>query len=52
MLSNPETQKDVIAAVKELNAMHGYNAPQKLEVSGKDGFGITVNFVKPLQDKI
>ena len=52
VLSNPETQKDVIAAVKELNAMHGYNAPQKLEVSGKDGFGITVNFVKPLQDKI
>lgn len=52
VLSNPESQKDVIAAVKELNAMHGFNAPQKLELSGKDGFGITVNFVKPSQDKI
>ena len=37
VLSNPESQKDVIAAVKELNAMHGYNAPQKLEVGGPLG---------------
>ena len=37
VLSNPESQKDVIAAVKELNAMHGYNAPQKLEVGGTLG---------------
>lgn len=34
VLSNPESQKDVIAAVKELNAMHGYNAPQKMELGG------------------
>lgn len=25
---------EIIAAVKELNAMHGYNAPERLEVSG------------------
>lgn len=37
VLSNPESQKDVIAAVKELNAMHGFNAPQKLEVGGVIG---------------
>lgn len=37
VLSSPESQKDVIAAVKELNAMHGYNAPQKLEVGGTLG---------------
>lgn len=27
---------EVIAAVKELNAMHGYNAPTKHELTGKD----------------
>lgn len=37
VLSNPESQKDVIAAVKELNAMHGYNAPQKMELGGTLG---------------
>jgi phage terminase small subunit len=26
---------EVVAAVKELNAMHGYNAPSKVELSGK-----------------
>lgn len=25
---------EVVAAVKELNAMHGYNAPSKVELSG------------------
>jgi phage terminase small subunit len=29
--------KDVISAVKELNAMHGFNAPQKIEHTGADG---------------
>lgn len=37
VLSNPESQKDVIAAVKELNAMHGFNAPQKMELGGTLG---------------
>lgn len=34
VLSRPDKQTDVIAAVKELNAMHGYNAPQKMELGG------------------
>lgn len=29
-----ELSKDRIAAIKELNAMHGWNAPQKLTLSG------------------
>lgn len=35
-------------AVKELNAMHGFNAPLKHEVTGKDGspMSLTVSFVK------
>lgn len=37
VLSSPESQKDVIAAVKELNAMHGFNAPQKMELAGTLG---------------
>jgi phage terminase small subunit len=28
---------DKISAVKELNAMHGYNAPSKMEVTNPDG---------------
>jgi len=37
VIRHPDKQTDVIAAVKELNAMHGYNAPDKLEVSGPNG---------------
>lgn len=29
--------KDAINAVKELNVMHGFNAPTKTELTGKDG---------------
>lgn len=29
-----------VAAIKELNAMHGYNAPAKLELSGSVAHGI------------
>jgi phage terminase small subunit len=28
---------DVTGAVKELNSMHGYNEPKKMELTGKDG---------------
>jgi phage terminase small subunit len=28
---------DVTGAVKELNSMHGYNEPKKVELTGKDG---------------
>ena len=31
---------EVVAAVKELNAMHGYNAPSKVELSGEQSFTI------------
>lgn len=43
VLSRPDKQTDVIAAVKELNAMHGFNAPQKLEVKND----VTVKTVDP-----
>jgi hypothetical protein len=36
VLYNPDKQADKIAAVKELNLMHGYNAPQKLDLSSSD----------------
>ena len=32
-----------VAAIKELNAMHGFNAPTKHEVAGT--FNFTINFV-------
>lgn len=34
VVNNPEKATDVVAAVKELNAMHGFNAPQKIDHSG------------------
>lgn len=37
VLDNPERNTDIVAAVKELNAMHGYNAPSKVELSGEVG---------------
>lgn len=43
VVNNPDKQTDVIAAVKELNAMHGYNAPDKLEISGAGGGPVVLN---------
>lgn len=37
VINNPERNSDIIAAVKELNTMHGFNAPDKLEISGPNG---------------
>lgn len=37
VLSRPDKQGDVIAAVKELNAMHGFNAASKMDVTNSDG---------------
>lgn len=34
VVQSPDKQSDVIAAVKELNVMHGFNAPIKIEHSG------------------
>jgi len=49
-----ESSKDKIAAVKELNAMHGYNAPAKVQHQFTDeagnpitGINITVRAVGP-----
>ncbi len=37
VIERPEKCSDIIAAVRELNAMHGFNAPDKLELSGPNG---------------
>jgi phage terminase small subunit len=37
VMDNPDKQTDIIAAVKELNAMHGFNAPQKVDLMNSDG---------------
>jgi len=34
-----------VSAVKELNAMHGYNAPQKIELGGAIQQELTVKFI-------
>lgn len=43
VIRNPDKQTDVIAAVKELNAMHGFNAPGKLEITGTGGGPVVLN---------
>ena len=35
VIDSAEKGGEVVAAVKELNAMHGFNAPQKIEHSGE-----------------
>lgn len=35
VIKNPSRASDVVSAVKELNAMHGFNAAQKIELSGE-----------------
>ena len=37
VIARPDKQGDVIAAVRELNAMHGFNAPLKIAPVGPDG---------------
>lgn len=34
VVKSPEKATDIVAAVKELNSMHGFNAPEKIEHSG------------------
>ena len=36
---------DKTAAIKELNVMHGFNAPQKHEISGPNGMPIPSNMI-------
>jgi hypothetical protein len=35
MAKGADNPAGVVAAVKELNAMHGFNAPQKLDITSK-----------------
>lgn len=37
VVQEPDKKSDVVAAVKELNQMHGYNEPTKIDVSGRVG---------------
>ena len=41
VINNPDKASDIVAAVKALNEMHGYDAPQKIEHSG------TINWPVP-----
>lgn len=46
VLSDPDSRaSDKTAAVKVLNEMHGYNAPQKVEHSGPNGGSIPQSLV-------
>lgn len=37
VINDPDKKTDIIAAVKELNAMHGFNAPQVIDHKSTDG---------------
>lgn len=37
VINDPDKKTDIIAAVKELNAMHGFNAPQVIDHTSSDG---------------
>lgn len=37
VIDGPDKASDIVQAVKELNAMHGFNAPQKIEHAGDGG---------------
>jgi hypothetical protein len=50
VLTNPDKQTDIISAVKELNAMHGFNAPQKIEHSGDKTLTVIYEEPKTLND--
>lgn len=45
VIANPDKAGDITAAVKELNAMHGFNAPVKM-----DHGGLTIVINKPVDD--
>ena len=44
IIESSDKASDTISAVKELNSMHGYNAPSKHEHSGAVGVIINVGF--------
>lgn len=37
VINHPDKTSDVVGAVKELNAMHGYNEPTKIDHTNSDG---------------
>ncbi len=45
-----QTESSRIAAVKELNAMHGFNGPSKLELLGPDGGPVQVKATRTLTE--
>jgi len=56
VIANPDKAGDITAAVKELNAMHGFNEPIKHQVTGADGgpvqvAGITITIVDAKADE-
>jgi spore germination protein YaaH len=42
VLTNPDKATDIVSAVKELNNMHGYNAPVKMEIEHRGVVNIFV----------
>jgi hypothetical protein len=46
VVSNPDRAGDITLAVKELNSMHGYNAPVETSINAKVSGTWTVNIVK------
>ena len=47
VLKNPDKQRDIVAAVKELNLMHGFEAPKEIKHSG----GVTI-LAAPLDEDV
>lgn len=47
VINNPDKQRDIVAAVKELNLMHGYEAPKEIKHSGE----VTI-FAAPMDEDI
>jgi hypothetical protein len=43
VINDPDRKADVIAATKELNAMHGFDAPKKIEHGGNVGGVLVIN---------
>lgn len=37
VVDHPDRASDIVAAVKELNAMHGYNEPTRIDHTNSDG---------------
>jgi len=59
VLDDPDKKTDIIAAVKELNSMHGFNEPQKIDhtssdnsMSPKPAIELDAKMVKSILEKI